>query len=109
MAQIAEHKRPATINLAFRRLRFTTQNYDGRDTASFGVESHQTGVAILMRYEEIANAVAKKLWLFTLFQLHIKILLGSIFVREKFLSYEIYCFPRRLNANCPAYHLIDCS
>ena len=53
IAQIAEYKRPATISVRLRRLGFTTQKYYCRDAASFRVESHQTGVSILMRHEEI--------------------------------------------------------
>lgn len=60
-----------------------------------------------MRDEEIANAVAKKLWLFTFVERDIEILLDCVFAREQFLNNEIYCFRRRLNANCPAYQLID--
>ena len=35
--------------------------------------------------------------------------LDRIFARDEFLNYEIHCFRRRLNANCPAHHLVDCS
>jgi len=60
-----------------------------------------------MRDEEIANAVAKKLRLFTFVERHVEMLLDLVFGREKFLNYEIGCFLRWLNANCPAHHLID--
>ena|SRR5215216_4744459 len=62
-----------------------------------------------MRDEEIANAITKKLWIFTLVKSYREMLLDSFFTREEFFSYELHRFLRRLNANCPAHHVVDCS
>ena len=59
--------------------------------------------------EEIANAIAKKLWIFTLVKSYGEMLLDSFFTRDESFSYEFYCCLRRVDANCPAHHLVDLS
>jgi len=62
-----------------------------------------------MSDEEVADTIAKKLWILTLVERDGEVLLDCFFAREEFLSDEIYCFRRRLNANCPPHQLVDCS
>ena len=62
-----------------------------------------------MRDEEVAYTITKKLRVFTLVERDAEMILDSVFAREQFLSYEIYDGLRRLDANGPAYPLVDCS
>ena len=65
------------MRIRLRRVRLVTKKDHGRNKPALGVESQQTGVAVLMRNEEITLAIMQKLRVFTLTQRNIKMLLDN--------------------------------
>ena len=82
-AKVCEDERSAAVTVWLRRVCFATEKYNCRNEPAFGVESKQTGVAVLMSDEEVALLVTKKLRLFALSQLQTKMLAGAIHAIEQ--------------------------
>jgi len=74
-----ENERAATINAWSGCFGFSAQEYNRRDQSTFSFQSQQSGVPILMSYEEVTFTITEKLWILAFIETDDEMFFDSFF------------------------------